>query len=67
MTENSFNIHKIYTNAEASEFLRVSTITLWRLRKKRKITFRRVCGKIAYTLDDLNQYLESTKQEAKNV
>ncbi len=60
----SFEGLEIFTNSEAARFLRISTITLWRLRKKRLINYRRISSKIAYTIDDLNQYLDSTKQEA---
>ena len=55
---------QIYTNKEASDYLRISQVTLWRERKKGKITFRRVASKIIYTRADLENYLESTKRSA---
>lgn len=42
------NQKRIFTNKEASDFLRVSEVTLWRERKKGNITFRRVASKIVY-------------------
>ena len=48
---------QIYTDKEASNYLRVSQITLWRERKKGKISFRRVASKIVYLQEDLENYL----------
>lgn len=58
------NEKQIYTDKEASEYLRISQITLWRERKKGKISFRRAASKIIYTRADLESYLESTKRNA---
>ncbi len=55
---------QIYTDKEASDFLRISQVTLWRERKKGKIAFRRVASKIVYLQEDLENYLESTKRNA---
>jgi excisionase family DNA binding protein len=56
---------QIYTDKEACEYLRVSQVTLWRERKKGKIAFRRVgTGKLIYTREDLQNYLESQKRVA---
>jgi predicted site-specific integrase-resolvase len=55
---------QIYTDREASEFLRISQVTLWRLRKAGKITFRRVASKIVYLREDLENYLNQNKREA---
>lgn len=55
---------KIFTDKEASEYLRISQVTLWRERKARKITFRRVASKIIYLLEDLENYLERSKRNA---
>lgn len=55
---------QIYTDKEASDLLRISQVTLWRERKKGKITFRRVASKIVYLQEDLENYLESTKRNA---
>ncbi len=55
---------QIYTDREAAEYLRISQVTLWRLRKTGKISFRRAASKIIYTQTDLENYLQSTKREA---
>ncbi len=55
------NTKQIYTDKEASKFLRISQVTLWRLRRAKKICFRRASNKIIYTTQDLEDYLESTK------
>jgi hypothetical protein len=55
------NTKQIYTDKEASKFLRISQVTLWRLRRTKKICFRRASNKIIYTNQDLENYLESTK------
>ena len=61
----AINQKQIFTDREASAYLRISQVSLWRLRKKRKISYRRISSKIAYTIDDLTKYLESTKQKAR--
>lgn len=55
---------EIYTDKEASQFLRLSQVSLWRLRKEGKITFRRVASKIVYLREDLDAYLERNKRQA---
>ncbi len=55
---------QIFTDKEASDYLRISQVTLWRLRKTGKISFRRAASKIIYTQTDLENYLQSTKREA---
>lgn len=55
---------EIYTDKEAANFLRVSQVTLWRERKKGKISFRRAASKIIYTRADLESYLDKNKREA---
>jgi hypothetical protein len=57
----------LYTEREASEYLRVSSVTLWRERKKGKISFRRVASKIVYLQEDLENYLNRNKREAFGV
>jgi predicted DNA-binding protein (UPF0251 family) len=53
---------QVFTDKEASIYLRVSRITLWRERKSGRVTFRRLRGKIIYTLADLENYLERNKR-----
>ena len=55
---------RIFTDREASEYLRISQVTLWRLRKAGKISFRRAASKIIYMQEDLEDYLQSTKRVA---
>lgn len=59
--------HQIFTDREASAYLRISQVTLWRERKKGKITFRRVASKIVYLQEDLENYLNRNKREAFGV
>ncbi len=61
------NENQIYTDKEASEFLRISQVTLWRERKKGRIDFRRVASKIVYLQEDLENYLNRNKREAFGV
>lgn len=55
---------KIYTDVEASKYLRISQVSLWRLRKAGKITFRRVTSKIIYLQEDLDDFLNQNVREA---
>ena len=55
---------QIYTDKEASDFLRISQVTFWREHKKDKIDFRRVASKIVYLQEDLENYLNRNKREA---
>lgn len=57
-------MHEIFTNREAANFLKTSTITLWRERKAGRISFHRVASKIVYTREDLDDYLMRNKREA---
>jgi hypothetical protein len=57
---------RVFTDKEASEFLRVSQVTLWRERRKRRITFRRVASKIVYLREDLEEYLKQSARPASN-
>lgn len=54
--------HENFTEQEAANFLRISTVSLWRARKRGLITFRRVLGKILYTKKDLLDFLENSKR-----
>ncbi|CAN5564151.1 hypothetical protein BH10ACI1_BH10ACI1_10850 [soil metagenome] len=58
---------QIYTDKEASIFLRISQVTLWRERKAGRISFHRAASKIIYTSADLEEYLERTKRAAFGV
>ena len=65
MDKNQTAAQQIFTDKEASTYLRISQVTLWRERRDGKISFRRLCGKIIYTAGDLEEYLKNTKQEAR--
>ena len=64
---NETRSQQIYTDKEASLYLRISQVTLWRERKKGKISFRRVASKIVYLQEDLENYLNVNKREAFGV
>lgn len=51
-----------FTDKEAADYLRISTVSLWRARRRGLITFRRVLGKILYTKSDLLDFLERSKR-----
>ncbi len=55
---------QIFTDKEASDYLRISKVTLWRERKKGNISFRRAASKLIYTRQDLEDYLQRNKREA---
>ncbi len=62
--DSAIREQEILTNAEAARYLRCSPITLWRLRKNGKISFHRIAGKLVYTREDLENFLERNKQDA---
>ena len=55
---------RFFTSKEASRFLRISAVTLWRERKAGRISFRRIASKVVFTRQDLENYLERNKHEA---
>ena len=55
---------RIYSDKQAAELLGVSQQTLWRMRRAKEISFRRVYGQIRYTHDDILEYLERAKRQA---
>lgn len=61
----TFTQQQFFTDREASAYLRISQMTLWRERRSRRISFHRLGGKIIYTAADLEEYLANTKQEAR--
>lgn len=62
-----FDGRQIFTDKEASDYLKISQITLWRLRKAGKIGFHRAASKIIYTSKNLEEYLKSTERYAFGV
>ena len=68
MTEEIYELNpqlKLYTDREACEYLHTAPVTLWRERKHKRISFRRLGGKIFYASEDLAEFLERNKQSAK--
>jgi len=56
---------KVYTEIEAAECLRVSRITLQRIRLRGEIAFSRVGGsRVVYTSKNLTDYLATREQAA---
>jgi excisionase family DNA binding protein len=47
----------LYTVKEVASFLKISTITLYRLAESRKIGFKKVGGQLRFTKRDLADYL----------
>ncbi len=62
--KNSRIQQKYFTEKEASAYIRLAPITLWRARKAGLISFRRFGGKLVYSLDDLTEFSERNKQVA---
>ena len=54
----------VFTDKEASEYLRISQVTLWRERRRGRITFRRAASKIVYLREDLDAYLQQNMRPA---
>ena len=50
----------ILNKKEAAEILRISTVTLDRIRKSGKLPHRKFSGQIRFTMDDINAYIAST-------
>ena len=64
ISNEQINEPQIYTDIEASAYLKISKVTLWRLRKAKLISFRRVASRVVYTGEDLRNYLERSKNAA---
>lgn len=61
MTETS----DLLTDKEAAQFLRLSTLTLWRLRKRGELPFVRLATKLLYRRTDLIAFIERNQQNAE--
>lgn len=56
---------EIYSINEAAKYLRISRVTLYRIRESGKISFRRIgAGRIVFTQNDLKEYLKRQKTNA---
>lgn len=47
----------MYTIKEVAKFLKISTVTLYRLTESRKINFKKVGGQLRFTKKDIADYL----------
>jgi excisionase family DNA binding protein len=47
----------MYTVKEVAKFLKISTVTLYRLTEARKINFKKVGGQLRFTKKDIADYL----------
>jgi excisionase family DNA binding protein len=61
MTETS----DLLTDKEAAQFLRLSTLTLWRLRKRGELPFVRLATKLLYRRSDLIAFIERNQRNAE--
>lgn len=61
----SLNSTDLLTTEELAELLRVSELTIWRMRKRGEIPFNRVSGKIRFRRLDVERYLSSNLQNAE--
>lgn len=61
MTETS----ELLTDKEAAQFLRLSTLTLWRLRKRGELPFVRIATKLLYKKSDLIALIECNQRNAE--
>lgn len=51
----------VLTDTELQAALRVSRVTLWRLRKKYALPFFKVGGQYRYRTEDIERWLEETR------
>lgn len=54
--------NEFMTNKEAADYLRTSTLTLWRLRRGGAIPFYRIAGKVLYRRSDLDTFSEQCRR-----
>lgn len=57
---------EVFTEDETAEILRISKVTLWRERKRGRITCRRSASRPVYLREDITNYLNRTKKEGDN-
>jgi hypothetical protein len=53
------SLPRLYTDDEAATYLRMSKVTLWRERSRGRLKYRRCAGRLVYTQQDLEAYLET--------
>lgn len=55
----------LLTNAEAAKFLRLSRLTLWRLRKRGELPFVRLATKLLFRRADLIAFIERNQRNGE--
>jgi len=53
---------ELLTDKEAATFLRLSPLTLWRLRKRGELPFVRLASKLLYRRSDLIAFIERNQR-----
>jgi len=53
----------MYTVKEVAEFLKVSTMTIYRLTEKNTLKFKKVGGQLRFTKKDIAEYLNVNVDE----
>lgn len=53
------NTHELLTENEASAFMRLTKLSLWRWRKRGELPFIKIGGKMLYRKSDLIAFLEA--------
>ena len=61
---SEFEDIKMLSEKQAAESLGVSTVTLWRWRKDRKIDFHRIGNLVRYSVADLKAFMASRRNAA---
>lgn len=56
MTETKSDL--LLTQKEAASYLRISLVSLWRLRRSRELPYKRALSKVLYRRADLDAYLD---------
>lgn len=57
--------NELLTDKEAAQFLRLSTLTLWRLRKRGELPFVRLATKLLYRRSDLIAFIDRNQRNAE--
>lgn len=57
--------NELLTDKEAAQFLRLSTLTLWRLRKRGDLPFVRLATKLLYRRSDLIAFINRNQRNAE--
>ncbi|HUF04342.1 MAG TPA: helix-turn-helix domain-containing protein [Aridibacter sp.] len=51
---------RLLTSRETADYLKTSTVTLWRMRKE-GLPYHRIAGKILYRFEDLEEFIRSNR------